>query len=434
MHVTTVGQHCFAGASGDNMIFPLNIYRFLTTPKDYLLDLQKKHGDPFPLSFPGAPTIWLTGQSELVKSIFTAPVDSFKASEKNPVGPLLGTEGLIMQSGSDHLDLRKEFMPYFSKKRVQSFTGPIQEIFWDMHSSYKNEGVLHLQEFSLNAALKIILKFLFPKQSPDELKDAEKMTVEFLKSYSASFLFIPHWIPGTWNLFDQRKSELDNRFYDFYLAGVEANSEGPLSELKGLTKPEIFSHLRTFIVAGHETSATSLTWALYYIHKDPFIKNRLREELKVNNETEFIENIFQNKYLDSLVSESLRIRPPVPFVTRKIINRDFILGQKSYEVGQEIGVCISLLHQDKQTWERADDFIPERFLDKKYSPYEYAPFGGGTRRCLGAELAILEMKILISLFVKYFDCNLMDSSLPEPEVMQITIGPKRPIYLRYKKV
>ncbi len=416
------------------MIFPLNIYRFLTTPKDYLLELQKKHGDPFPLSFPGAPTIWLTGQSELVKSIFTAPIDSFKASEKNPVGPLLGTDGLIMQSGSSHLDLRKEFMPYFSKKRLQSFSSPIQEIFLEMQRSYEPEGVMHLQEFTLKAALKIILKFLFPKQNSEELNDAEKMTVNFLKSYSASFLFIPHWIPGTWNIFDQRKMQLDNRFYEFYLAGAEENSEGPLSELKGLTKSEILSHLRTFIVAGHETSATSLTWALYYIHKDPSIKNRLRDELSVDDEEQFIENIFQNKYLDSLISESLRIRPPVPFVTRKIVNRDFVFGQKTYEVGQEIGVCISLLHQDEQTWERPDEFLAERFLDKKFSPYEFAPFGGGTRRCLGAELAILEMKILISFFVKYFDCSLMNSSLPEPEVMQITIGPKKPIYLKYKKI
>ena len=96
------------------MIFPLNLYTFLNHPKHYLSDLQKKYGDPFPLSFPGVPTIWLTGQSELARAIFTAPVDSFMASENNPVGALLGPSGLIMQSGGAHLEMRKEFTPHFS--------------------------------------------------------------------------------------------------------------------------------------------------------------------------------------------------------------------------------------------------------------------------------------------------------------------------------
>lgn len=418
------------------MIFPFNIYTFLTSPEDYLLDLQTKHGDPFPLSFPGAPTIWLTGNSDLAKVVFTAPADSFKTSDKNPVGPLLGKDGLIMQSGSTHLSLRKEFIPNFSKKSLSPFSENIVDTFFEIHQNHGHSGVLFIQEFALNSALKIILKFLFPHLIQSEMEEAEKLTGNFLKSYSASFLFIPNWVPGTWKTFNQKKNELDNRFYEFFLSGVALGINGPLSSLEGSSKSQVLDHIRTFIVAGHETSATSLSWALYYIHQDLYIRNRLQEELTIfenRSKNDFLEILLSNQFLDSIVQESLRIRPPVPFVTRKIINRAFIFGDQKLNIDDELGVCISLLHRQPETWPNPSEFKPDRFLDRKYSPYEFAPFGGGTRKCIGAELAVLELKILIGFYIKYYQSELIGTNIPRPEVMQITIGPKRPIGLSFTK-
>jgi cytochrome P450 len=418
------------------MIFPFNIYNFLRSPEDYLLDLQKKHGDPFPLSFPGATTIWLTGNSDLAKIIFTAPADSFKTSDKNPVGPLLGKDGLIMQSGSTHLSTRKEFIPWFSKKSLLPFSTNIVDAFFEIHQNYERSGVFYIQELALKSTLKIILKFLFPHLIPNEMQEAERLTEVFLKSYSASFLFIPAWVPGTWNNFNQKKNELDDKFYEFFLSGIALGISSPLSALEGSSKSQVLDHIRTFIVAGHETSATSLSWALYYIHKDLYIRNRLQEELSIfvnNSNQDFVDIILSNQYLDSIVQESLRIRPPVPFITRKIINRDFNFGEKKLMIDEELGVCISLLHRQADTWSNSSEFKPDRFLDRKYSPYEFAPFGGGTRKCIGAELAVLELKILIGFMIKFFQAELLNTSIPRPEVMQITIGPKKPIALSFTK-
>jgi cytochrome P450 len=365
------------------MIFPFNIYNFLTNPEDYLLSLQQKYGDPFPLAFPGAPDIWLTGNSDLAKIIFTAPSDSFRTSDKNPVAALLGTDGLIMQSGASHLAHRKEFIPFFSKKNLQPFSMDIIDSFFDIHKNYANSGVLIVQEFALNSALKIILKFLFPHLNQNEMEESEKLTESFLKSYSASYLFVPSWIPGTWKNFNQKKSELDNRFYELFLSGIDSGMIGPLCCLEGSPKSQILDHIRTFIVAGHETSATSLSWALYHIHRDPFVRNRLQEELSIykNNSTdEFLEILMTNQFLDSIVQESLRIQPPVPFITRKIINRSFTFGNQQLKIDDELGVCISLLHRQPEIWNNPDNFKPDRFLDHKYSPYEYAPFGGGNQK------------------------------------------------------
>ncbi|MFA6238223.1 MAG: cytochrome P450 [Bacteriovorax sp.] len=418
------------------MLFPFSIYSFLTDPVAYLTELQKKYGDPFPLSFPGAPTIWLTAKPDLVKTIFTAPADSFMPSEHNPVGPLLGNEGLLMLSGNTHLLRRKEFTPSFSKNNLMSSAAGIHKIFSKIYDKKALTGVLNLQEFAFESTLKIILKFLFPHINEQELSEAKLLTEKFLKSYSASFLFIPKWVPGTWGNFVQRKTLLDDRFYEFFLRGIECSAESPLARLKEAPKEEVMDHIRTFIVAGHETSATSLVWALYHIHRDIHIKNRLAEELNIfskNSEENFIEVLLQNKFLDCVVSEALRIEPPVPFVTRKIINRDFKLGDRIFSIDEEIGVCITLLHRQDSTWNHPAEFSPDRFLTNKYSPYEYAPFGGGTRRCIGAELSILELKILIGCFLKHFDASMLMSPAPSSEVLQITIGPKKPVKLLYTK-
>jgi cytochrome P450 len=418
------------------MLNPFNIYNFLSNPYKYLLGLQKKYHDPFPLSFPGVPKIWLTANPEFAKSIFQAPLDSFKASENNPVAPLLGHSGLIMMSGSPHLGQRKEFTPHFSKKNLLPIASSIQRIFLKNFEQQKNLDQISLQKFALQNTLQIILTFLFPNLSPSELLEAEGLTEKFLSSYSPSFLFIPQWVPGTWSQFNQKKVILDDRFYDFFLKTIQTNNEGFLAKLQGQSKDEILDHIRTFIVAGHETSATSLVWALFYIHQDRDLKTKLVSELKIKDKlssTEFLENLLQNQYLEAVVNETLRIRPPVPFVTRKIINRVFKLGEHEFNQDEEIGVCIALLHRDTSVWHDPEDFIPERFIDKKYLPHEYAPFGGGTRKCIGAELALLELKILIAHFLLGYESELLEAPEPISNVLQITIGPKRPILVKFQK-
>lgn len=415
----------------------INIFRFLQNPIKFLTHLKNTNpgNSAFPLSMPGVPTVWLIANSLDAKKIFTAPIDSFEASKKNPVAPLLGDHGLILQSGKEHLAQRKSFTPFFSKKQVQLFSKNISTIFLKNLESQKASGTLNIQNFSQDNTLKIIIHYLFKGLSEEELDKAETLTHKYLKSYSPSLLFIPKWIPGKWNVFRKAKNNFETYFYERFLYEISKNENSPLIALKEMPKEIILDQIKTMIVAGHETSATSLTWALYYIHQNNFIMNKLlNEELKIHLEDSlFIEDLLANNYLQALVNETLRIQPPVPFITRKIINRDFELGNKSFSPGTEIGVCITLLHRDPLIWPNPESFDPERFINKDFSIYEFAPFGGGTRKCIGADLAILEIKILIGLFLKYYKSELIGKEIPVSKVLQITIGPKKEIYLKYSK-
>lgn len=408
------------------MTSPIGVYSFLKNPEKYLNNLSKKYGDPFPFSFPKAKTVWMTGDKELVKKIFTAPADSFIPSEHNPVGPLLGSDGLIMQGGATHLERRKLLTPFFSKKNLIPHEEDIKEIFNAKILKMPNDGTLIIQDLAFELTLKIILKFLFPNISDEQLEEKSHLTEKFLNSYSASFLAMPKWIPGTWQPFLKLKDKVDEEFFTLFTFNLENSHKNVLINLKDREKKEILDYIRTFIVAGHETSATSLSWTLYYILRDENLKKRIIEEIS--------NNVEEKKVLEAAIFEALRIHPPVPFVTRKIVNRPFVLGDKEFEIEDEIGVCISLLHRDANVWENPSEFNADRFLNKNYGPFEYAPFGGGTRKCIGADFSIMEMKIIIECLFKSFDLHLEDNKKYHPEIRQITMGPKKPIKVIYKKL
>ncbi|MDO9183427.1 MAG: cytochrome P450, partial [Bacteriovorax sp.] len=143
--------------------------------------------------------------------------------------------------------------------------------------------------------------------------------------------------------------------------------------------------------------------------------------------------ILSNSFLESIVQETFRIKPPVPFINRKVINRKFLFGTKELSIDDELGVCILLLNQQADVWSRPFDFMADRFLERKFSPFEFAPFGGGARKCIGSELATMELKMLIGLCLSCLNLDLIEESSPSLKVMQITVGPKKPIYVTFKK-
>lgn len=407
-------------------------------PEHFQESMLKKWGDPFPLHLPGFPPIWLTQDVEKVKKIFTASLDTFIPSEHNPVAPLLGNNGLIMLGGGEHTQSRKDLGPNFMGQQLKMMGPSIVDAFYEIIQEQKmdEEGEIVLQDFAQAVTLRIILRVLFPHVDHDELKKMEVLTKTFLTSYSPSLLFTPKWLSRRWKQFTESKRELDYMFFKNYISGLYCDVEGPIRTLskKNLDTEQILDQLRTIVVAGHETTATSLVWTIYMIHQDHYksCKESLLKDVDKTEGHELTEKINDLHYLEAVVNESMRLHPPVPFITRKVVNQ-FQMGDRSFEKNEELGVSISLLHRSPLIWDNPLEFSPERFLEKKMSPHEYAPFGGSNRKCIGANLAFSELKILTTLFMKEFDSILCSVNSIKPQVMQITIGPKESIIMKIKR-
>jgi cytochrome P450 len=225
------------------------------------------------------------------------------------------------------------------------------------------------------------------------------MTVVPIRRLSGS-----RWVP----LFRQL-SDLDDDLFAFIAArrrgGHPPDGENVLDDLLAarhedgspLDDREVRDALITILIAGHDTTALALAWALVEILPRPEVVARLTDELRrvTGGGPPEAEQLSALEYLDGAIRESLRIRPVVPFVVR-LTKRAFAAGGREYPAGVVLCPCSYLVHRREDLYPEPERFRPERFLERKFGPHEWFPFGGGNRVCLGMPFALYEMKVLLA--------------------------------------
>jgi cytochrome P450 len=168
-----------------------------------------------------------------------------------------------------------------------------------------------------------------------------------------------------------------------------------------MSDKELRDELMTLLVAGHETSATGLAWALEALARHPAALARLRDEVDAG----------EDAYLDAVVKETLRLRPVIALVLRRL-TEPMEIGGRLLPAGVNVAPCIYLVHRRADVYDEPRAFRPERFLDNPPGTYTWIPFGGGVRRCLGASFAQFEMKVVLRELVARLDIR---AARPQPE-------------------
>jgi cytochrome P450 len=191
---------------------------------------------------------------------------------------------------------------------------------------------------------------------------------------------------------------------------------------EALTDGELRDELMTLLAAGHETTASALTWALYWIHKVPEVRQRLLAELQTVDPSDH-GALSRLPYLNAVCSETLRIYPVGMLTFPRVTTSTVKLGGYSLDPGTIVMGSIYLTHHRKEIYPDPDHFKPERFLERRFSPYEYLPFGGGARRCIGMAFAQFEMKLVISRILSSLELGLADKRSVRPMRRGLTAGP-----------
>jgi cytochrome P450 len=191
-----------------------------------------------------------------------------------------------------------------------------------------------------------------------------------------------------------------------------------------LSDREVRDALITILIAGHETTALALSWALVDIAERPAIVERLRDELArvTGGSPPEAGQLADLEYLDAAIRESLRLRPVAPFVVRKTM-RPYAVGGKEYPPGVVLCPCSFLVHRREDLYPAPDEFRPERFLQRKFAPHEWFPFGGGNRICLGMPFAMYEMKVLLATLLSQVQISRRTRPLPRSRRYGIVLGP-----------
>lgn len=420
-----------------------NTLRFLRDPYVFFAQEARKYGDPYTLRTMGGPLI-VTGNPEYVRTIFAADPSLLEPFSVGVLGPFLGERSLLMTGGERHKRDRKLLTPPFNGARMRAYGKTIVEATRTETRGWRPGWHGPVRSTTAAISLDVIVRAVFGIEEPaarDRWAEAIRRDVD---SITPSIIFLPqlrrHLLGlGPWAGFRRARARLDALILEEITSrrARAATGEDILSLIMAaryddgasMTDKEIRDQLLTLLAAGHETTATALAWALYWIHRDPRLLGDLRDELGALGADPEPDAVAALPLLDATCTETLRLHPIVPDVARRLL-APLTLGPWTVPAGCGVSVATALLHSDPKLYPRPAVFDARRFLDAKPSPFEYTPFGGGGRRCLGAAFAIYEMKLVLATLLNDMDLDLLDRDVP-PTRQNITIGPKGGVNMRF---
>ncbi|MEP7119301.1 MAG: cytochrome P450 [Byssovorax sp.] len=352
-----------------------------------------------------------------LKEIFTGDPERFVAGEANSLfGPILGDRSVLLLDGAEHLHVRRMMLPAFHGERMRCYTDAMREITRKAIGSLRPGDQLSLHSLFQRITLDVILSTVLglDEEGPElsQARDQIMHLLDRVQSPTGAIWMIPAMRREVYGLspWASIKREIDalDRMLMAHIAARRALStekDDVLAMLiravdedgKGLDDRTLCSQLKTLLIAGHETSATSLAWVFEELLRVPGEQARLTEEVRRVTEGASLtaEHLPGLERLDSVIKESLRLHPVTGAVGR-ILKKPTTIAGYDLPTGMFIVACVHMTHRRADLYPEPYRFLPERFVGKKTDPYEWAPFGGGIRRCLGMAFSLHEMKVIMA--------------------------------------
>ncbi len=418
----------------------------MARPLEYLEAAAKEYGDVFTMRSLGFPPTVVLSNPQAIQEIFTADPHQFDSAEGSKIlQPIVGNNSLILLDGDRHQRQRKLLMPPFHGERMKAYGKLICEIAEQVMKSWTIGNIQPVYPAMQEISLRVILRAVFGIDEGARFQQLRQLLVSMLDAFNSpltsTVIFFPilqqdlgDW--SFWGRFLRQRQQIDELLYSEIRERREqpdSNRTDILSLMMSasdengqlMTDVELRDELMTLLFAGHETTASSLAWAFYWIHHLPEVREKLLKELEsIGSDTDPTE-IARLPYLTAICSESLRIYPIVLFSFARIVKSPIeIMGYK-FDPGTVLTACVYLTHHREDIYPDSKSFKPERFLERQFSPYEFIPFGGGSRRCIGWALALLEMKLVLATVLSRYEMALTDNREVLPVRRGITLTPAR---------
>lgn len=415
---------------GPSLPAPLQTLRLMARPVPLLERSRREFGDSFTLRAVPVGEMVFVSDPASIKAVFAADRVNTIAPGRNLVlAPLLGPDSLLLLEGDRHLGRRKLMLPPFHGERMRAYEEVMREATereierWPIGAPFR----LHssMQEITLEVIMRAV--FGVTQRRRDDLRRALLDILSAVRSPATIGVTMPvvrelprfkalqRQVAAADALLASEIAEhradpgLEQRD-DILSLLIEARDEND----EGMSDAELRDQLMTLLLAGHETTATALAWAFELLFRRPDALERLRDEVRGGQ---------QSEYLDAVIEETLRLRPVVPFVGRQL-RQPMTLDGYELPPGLNVFPAIYLAHTNPETFPEPYAFRPERFLESPTETYSWVPFGGGTRRCIGATFAQFEMRVVLRTVLAGVDLR-AGSSEPQPMVRRnVTLSPR----------
>jgi cytochrome P450 len=416
------------------------VIRYLRDPFATLLDAADRYGDPFTFPTFFGPVV-VTGDPAGIKELLTADPAAYAALGADLLGPVLGANNLILLSGDSHRAMRKFYNPQFHGERLHAYGALISRIAGEHAGRWPVDRPFVIEDTLRAISLDVILEAVLGLSEPGARAAFKQAVLALVASLKPSFMFIPNLRRPTlglsaWARFRRRTATAAALFENELATRRSSTAERSdiLSLLvaaqeereTALGAEEIMEQMVSLIGAGHETTASALTWAFFHIHRDAAIRERLLDELGgLGKEIDPLA-VSRLPFLDAVCSEALRLDPVAPLAGRTLLAELSLKGH-TLPAGVSVGISIVGVHRRPDLYPQPDQFLPARFLGREYGPFEYLPFGGGSRRCLGASFAFYEMKLVLATVLRAHDLRLTTTGPVRSAVRNTTASPARKI-------
>jgi len=422
----------------------LTTYRVATRPLDTMTELRERFGDPFyaPMLNGG---VVVTAEPALIREIFAnRDPDLFDTFATDSLRAFFGESSLLTLRGEPHKRERKLLTPPFHGERMRAYAEVMvdatREAFADLHDGQDFLAIDQGTRISLEAIVRAVFGIeerLLVEAHQHAIRAAIDATrPAFMFSKAAQFA--PFGL-GPWAKYERLSAAVDRLLFEQIerVRGQTQGREDILSLLldaryedgTAMTDGHIRDELRTLLIAGHETTAITMAWALYAIHRHPEVRATLLAELDGLGQDPEPAAIAALPYLSAVIDETLRLYPVIEIVFR-VLRKPWTFGAYELPPGVTVAPAINLVHQRPDLYPDPQAFKPERFLGAKPKPYEYLPFGGGNRRCIGAAFSLFESRVAIGTMLREFEFELREPGEVAVERRSVTLGPKGGVRMR----
>jgi cytochrome P450 len=443
LSVFPAAQASQATAGGTAPIEFGSLLQFSDDPIACMRRLHRKHGDLAvlqdggqKLAFVFSPDLnrHVLADSDSFQSQFFAVRGSRNSSQRRV------TSGLLSQNGAEHRDTRRLLKDVFAKKALPGYHGIICRLTNELTSRWSSESQVDLNGEMVQFMLRMTSALLFGLDDPAFAERLglliDRWTHRNHEVGMGALVSAPQFARG-YELLLQQAEELEASIREMFARHRNGSSDGlnilhllmQATESGGsMTDDQLTGHATLLFAAAHLTTAHTFSWTLFLLAQHPDVLARLSHELQtqVAGDVPTLEELEQLKYLDAVIRESMRILPASSY-SQRVTAAAVSLGPLQLTPGTPVIFSQFITHHRADLYEQPDRFMPERWERITPSPYAYLPFGAGPRMCIGAPLAIVEIRTALVIMLKRFHFQIQPCSTVDGRVISTMLGPTTPI-------
>jgi cytochrome P450 len=422
--------------------FSLNVghtWRMVNQPQKFTAWLKEHYGEIVSLKV-RSESLVIVLTSEGARQVFMAEPDGYDAFWKVGFTGIAGPGSIWVLGGSKHRRERQLLSPAFHARNFRGYGEVIREVTRKHIQDWQPGQTFRVIETTLAISLDVIMRLVFGVEDETFIAEGRKVLKAIYTNVHPIIVFFPNlqrnWFP-LWIRYAQAKADFSNWLSRCLVERrsrkVETNDilgrmlSSFYEDGTPMRDEDIIDELITILLAGHETTATALAWALYDLGGNPNTLEKLRAELDPLGLNPDSEEIHKLPYLNAVCNETLRLHTLLPEVARELVSPINLFGY-TIQPGNFVLVSCMAIHHNPDLYPEPNRYQPERFINRSYTPFEFLPFGGGHRRCLGSHLSDYEMRIVLAEIVTHWDFT---PTAVEREVRHdISMGPKNGVRLQ----